>query len=112
MLTIVTLLLLPAVLCMSIFRVCQLPRAYLSGGLKLNPRRPRTAAVGLAAMYCALTVYTGFVLWTAGHTLWNPPKMLEELFSVAAVGIAYPFVWLVFEWVLFHGIERSVRKGT
>ena len=111
MLTIVSLLLLPAVFCMSIFRVFQLPQTFLSGGLKLNPFRPRIAALGLGAMYCALTVYTALVLYTAGRTIWNPPKTLEELFSVAAVGIAYPFLWLVFEWVLFHSIARSARKG-
>ena len=111
MLTIVTLLLLPAVLCMSIYRVLQLPQTFLSGGLKFNPRRPRTAAVGLGSTYSALTAYTAFVLYTAGRTIWNPPKTLEEIFSVATVGIAYPFIWLVFEWVLFHSIERSARKG-
>ena len=111
MLTIVSLLLLPAVFCMSIFRVFQLPQTFLSGGLKLNPFKPRIAALGLGAMYCALTVYTAFVLYTAGRTIWNPPKTLEQLFSVAAVGIAYPFLWLVFECVLFHSIARSARKG-
>ena len=110
MLTIVSLLLLPAVLCMSIFRVVQLPRTFLSGGPKFNPRRPRTAAVVLAASYCALTAYTALVVYTAGRTIWNPPKTLEALFSAAAVGIAYPFVWLVFEWVRYHSIERTARK--
>lgn len=87
MLTIVTLLLLPAVLCMSIFSVFQLPQTFLSGGLRLNRRRRRTAAVVLAATYCALTAYTVLVLYTAGRTR------------------------LVFEWVLFHSIERVGRNG-
>ena len=111
MLTIVTLLLLPAVLCMSIFRVLQLPQTFLSGGLRLNPRRRRTAAVALAMTYCALTAYTVLVLYTAGRTIWYPPKTLEALLSAAAVGVAYPFVWLAFEWVLFHSIERVGRNG-
>ncbi len=112
MLTIVTLLLLPAVLCMSIFRVVQLAQILFSGGLKLNPRRPGIAAVALAASYGALTGYTALVLYTAGRTILNPPKTLEALFSVAAVGIAYPVVWLVFEWVLFHSIERGERRAS
>ena len=111
MLTIVTLLLLPAVLCMLIFRVFQLPQSFLSGGLRLHRRRRWTAAAVLALTYCALTAYTVLVLYTAGRTIWYPPKTLEALISAAAVGVAYPFVWLVFEWVLFHSIERVGRNG-
>ncbi len=110
MLTVVALLLLPGVLCMSIFRVWVLPRTLFSGRLKLNPRRPAVAAVGLVSMYCALTAYTALVLLTIGRTLWNPPGTLQELVSVAAVAVAYPFVLLLFEWVLFHSIQRSARK--
>lgn len=111
MLTIVTLLLLPAVLCMSIFRVLQLPQTFLSGGLRLNLRRRRTAAVALAVTYCALTAYTALVLYTVGRSIRVPPETLEALLSAAAVGVAYPFVWLVFEWVLFHSTNRNNRKG-
>ena len=110
MLTVVALLLLPGVLCMSIFRVWVLPRTVLSGGLKLNPRWPIAAAVGLASMYFALAAYTALVLFTIGRTLWNPPSALQELVSVAAVAVAYPFVLLLFEWVLFHSIQRNTRK--
>ncbi len=96
MLTVVALLLLPGVLCMSIFRVWVLPRRSFSGHLKLNRRWPMVAAVGLAAMYCALTAYTALVLLTIGRTLLNPPKTLQELVAVAAVAVAYPFVLLLF----------------
>ena len=111
MLTIVTLLLLSAVLCMSIFRVFQLPQSFLSGGSRLNRRRRRTAAEVLAVTYCALTANTVLVLYTAGRIIWYQPKTLQALIPAAAVGVAYPFVWLVSEWVLFHSIERVGRNG-
>ena len=110
MLTVVTLLLLPGVLCMSVYRIWALPRSLLSGGLKLNPRWPMVAPVALVSMYCALTAYTALVLLTIGRALWNPPRTLQELVSVAAVAVAYPFVLLLFEWVLFHSIQRNTRK--
>ena len=109
MLTVVTLLLLPAVLGMAIFRICQLPRGLFSRRQHIRPRKPLIAALGLGLSYSALLVYTVFVLNTAARAVWTPPKTIQELFGVASVGVAYPFVYLAFEWLLHYCIKPGAR---
>ena len=109
MLTIVALTFLPVVLSMSIYRIYQVPRGLLFGRLRICPRKPLIAALGLGVTYCALVVYTVFVLYTAARAFWTPPKTIHELISVASVGVAYPFVYLAFEWLLYYCIKPSTH---
>lgn len=105
MVTVVMLLLLPAVLGMSVFRSIQIPRGLLSRRLRINPRPLWAAALGFGATYCALLVHTILVLYTAAKAIMSPPTTFVELLSVASVAVAYPLVYLAFEWVLFHSVK-------
>lgn len=105
MLTVVSLLLLPFVLGMSVYRAYQLPQSLISGARRLNPRHPLAAAAALGVMYVALVVYTAFVLHTALRAAWSPPQTAQELLAVAVVGVGYPFVYLAFEWVRFYSVR-------
>lgn len=108
MLTVVALLLLPFVFCMSVYRACQLPQSLIARTKLLNLAYSRVAPFALALTYLALVVYTICVLYTAASMVLNPPATIQELFSVAVVSVGYPFVYLIFEWVLFY----SVKPGT
>lgn len=109
MLTIVMLLLLPAVLGMAVFRSFQIPRDLLSRRLCINPRAWWLSAIGFGTSYCSLLAYTALVLYTAATTLLNPPRTIQDLFSVASVAVAYPFVYLGFEWLLYHCVKPGER---
>jgi len=56
MLTMGTLLLLPFVFSMSVYRAYQLPRAFMAGAQNVNPAHPVTASLALAATYLALVI--------------------------------------------------------
>jgi hypothetical protein len=99
MLTVVMLLLLPAVLCLSIFRLVQLPRDLLAGRRRLHRR---SAALMLGIIWIALALYTGLVLFTAARAIASPPATMRALFSLASVAAAYPFVYLAFEWISYY----------
>ena len=109
MLTAVMLLLLPAVLGMSIFRIVQIPQGLLSRRLRINPRALCVAALGFGITYCALLGCTILVLYTAAKAMMSPPRTIQELLSVASVAAAYPFVYLAFEWVLYHSVKPTER---
>jgi hypothetical protein len=110
MLTVVALLLLPFVFGMSVYRAYHLPQVLLSRAQRLNLKHPLVAAIALGATYVALVGYTVFVLYTAARMVLSPPKTIQELFSVAAVCVAYPLVYLVFEWVLFYSVRSGVAR--
>ena len=109
MLTIVLLLLLPAVLGMSVWRLVQLPRDLMVHRRALDTRRRLLCALGLGIMYCALAIYTLLVLMSAARALWIPPKTVHELLAVAYVGAGYPFVYLGFEWVLYYAVKPGAQ---
>ena len=105
MLTAVLLLLLPAVLGMSVMRVVQLPRDLWAGRARINPRRRLLCAFAFGVLYCALALYTMLVLWAAARALWTPPRTIQDLFAVTFVAVAYPLVYLAFEWVLYYSVK-------
>lgn len=109
MLTIVLLLLLPAVLGLSVFRLYQLPRDLRAQALRLNPNNTVLFAWVLGIIYAVLAAYTAFVLFTAARALWAPPETIQELFSLAYVGAAYPLVCLGFEWILYYTVEPASK---
>lgn len=104
MFTVVMLLLLPTVLCLSVVRLVQLPRDLLAGRRRINPRWPVIAALALGIVYLALMFQSGLVLYTLARAIASPPRRLQEVFSLASVGAAYPFVYLAFEWVGYYSI--------
>ena len=108
MLTVVMLLLLPVVLCLSIVRLALVPRDLLAGRRRINPRWPVIAALALGIVYLALLCQSGLVLYTLAKAIASPPRGLQELFSLASVGAAYPFVYLAFEWVGYYSIAPGV----
>ena len=107
MLTVVLLLLLPAVFSLSVFRLYQLPRDLRARAVRLNPRNKPLATLGFGIIYAVLAGYTFFVLFTAARAVWSPPKTIQELFSIAYVGAAYPLVCLAFEWILYYTVKPN-----
>ena len=105
MLTLVLLLMLPAVLGMSVMRVVTLPRDLWVGRARINPRRRLLCALAFGVVYCALAIYTIVVLLAVARSLWTPPKTIQDLFAVAFVAVAYPLVYLAFEWVLYYSVK-------
>lgn len=105
MLTIVLLLLLPAVLGMSVMRLVQLPRDLWARRARLNSRRRRLCALAFGVVYCALAAYTTLILFAALRAVWVPPETIHDLFAAAAVGAGYLFVYLAFEWVVYYSVK-------
>jgi hypothetical protein len=102
MLTVVMLLLLPAVLGLSMMRGVQVPRGLLSGRLRINSRAPCLAALGFGAIDCSRLIQSLLVPCTAAKTIISRPRRVLEFLSVSSFAVAYPFVYLVFEWVQCH----------
>ncbi len=109
MLTVVLLLMLPAVLGMSAFRLVQLPRDLRSRRASINPRRRLLCALAFGVVYIALAAYTILVLFAAARALWTPPVTIHDLWAAATVGVGYPFVYLAFEWVLYYSVKPMAR---
>lgn len=104
MLTVVMLLLLPTVLCLSIFRLVQVPRDLLAGRRRIA-RRPSVLVLGI--VWSALACHTSLILYTAARAIASPPTTLHALFSIASMAVAYPFVYLAFEWIIYYIIEPA-----
>jgi hypothetical protein len=109
MLTAVALLMLPVVLGLSVMRLVRLPRDLWAGRAMINPRRRLLCALGFGVLYCALAIYTLVVLLAAARALWAPPRTIHEVFAVAVVAVAYPLVYLAFEWVLYYSVKPASR---
>jgi hypothetical protein len=109
MLTAVLLLLLPVVLGMSVMRVVQLPRDLWAGRARINPRRRWLCALAFGVLYGALALYTMWVLWAVARALWTPPRTIQDLFAAAFFAVAYPLVYLAFEWALYYSVEPVPR---
>jgi hypothetical protein len=109
MLTAVLLLMLPVVLGLSVMRVVQLPRDLWAGRARINPRRRLLCAMAFGVLYCALAAYTIVVLLAVARAVWTPPKTIQDLFAAAIVAVAYPLVYLAFEWVLYYSVKPVPR---
>jgi len=109
MLTVVLLLMLPAVLGMSAVRLVQLPRDLRSRRANIHPRRRLLCVLAFGVVYIALAAYTILVLLVAARMVWTPPETIHDLWAVATVGAGYPFVYLAFEWVLYYSVKPVAR---
>ena len=109
MVTAVLLLLLPAVFSLSVFRLYQLPRDLRARTVRLNPRSKLISALVFGIIYMALAAYTAFVLFTTARAIWAPPKTIQDFFSLAYVGAAYPLICLGFEWILYYTVKTVTR---
>jgi hypothetical protein len=109
MLTAVLLLMLPVVLGMSLMRLLQLPRDLWARRATINPRRRPLCALAFGVLYCALAAYTIVVLLAMVRALWTPPRTIHDVFAAAVVAVAYPLVYLAFEWVLFYSVKPVSR---
>ena len=110
MLTVVLLLLLPAVLALSVYRLVQLPRDLCARRATINLRRKPLWVLTLGAAYSALAGQTGFVLFTATRAAWAPPKTMAEFLAAASGAAVYPLVYLAFEWVLYYSVRMADPK--
>jgi hypothetical protein len=109
MLTVVLLLMLPAVLGMSAFRLVQLPRDLRARRAIIHPRRRLLCALASGVVYIALAAYTILVLLAVARVLWTPPETIHDLWAAASVGAGYPLVYLAFEWVLYYSVKPVSR---
>jgi len=109
MVTAVLLLLLPAVFSLSVFRLYQLPRDLRARAVRVNSHHKLLFALVLGIIYAVLAAYTIFVLFTAARAIWTPPKTIQEFFSIAYVGAAYPLICLVFEWILYYAVTPKAN---
>jgi hypothetical protein len=109
MITVVLLLLLPAVLGMSVFRLVQLPRDLLARRTRMNPRRRLLSVFAFIAVYIVLTGHTVLVLIALADLFSSPPQTIEDLLSAASIGAAYPIAYLTFEWVVFYSVKPVVQ---
>jgi len=109
MVTAVLLLLLPAVFSLAVFRLYQLPRDFRARAVRVNPRNRLLSALVFGIIYAVLAAYTVFVLFTAARAIWTPPKTIQEFFSIAYVGAAYPLVCLAFEWILHYAVTPRTQ---
>jgi hypothetical protein len=105
MLTVVLLLLLPVVLGMSLMRLIHLPRDLWADRARINPRRKALCAFAVSVMYCALAIYTVLVLCALARAFWTPPRTIHDFFAAAIVALAYPPMYVAFEWVLYYGVK-------
>lgn len=110
MLTVVTLLLLPALLLLAALRIARLPRLWRDEAA-LNPRWPRRARAGLVAVWVVLCGGTVALLGSLAHALVDPPLTLAAALRQGAVVMVYPFVVVGCEWLLYHCLRRPRRPG-
>jgi hypothetical protein len=109
MLTAVLLLMLPAVLGLSVMRLLQLPRDLWADRARINPRRRLLCALAFGVLHCALATYTIVVVSAVTRAVWTPPRTIQDLFAAAIVAVAYPLVYLAFEWVLYYSVKPVSR---
>lgn len=109
MLTVVLLLLLPAVLGMSVFRLVQLPRDLLARRTRINPKRRLLSAFAFIAVYIVLTGHTVLLLIALARLIRSPPQTIGDLFPAASVGAVYPLAYLAFEWVVYYSVKPVVQ---
>lgn len=109
MLTVVLLLMLPAVLGMSAFRLGQLPRELWARRVCIHPRRRLLCTLAFGVVYIALAAYTVLVLLALARAFWTPPRTIHDLWAAAAIGVGYPLVYLAFEWVLYYAVKPVAR---
>ena len=110
MLTAVLLLLLPAVLAMSVYRLIHLPRDLCTCQARINSRRKLLCGLVFGVAYSALAAQTGLILFTAARAAWALPKTMDEIFAAASVAAVYPLVYLGFEWILYYSVKMAERK--
>ena len=109
MLTVVAILLLPAVLGMALFRLFKIPQALWQHKLQLNRRIFVIAAFAFGLTYLLLLVYTGLIIYTITKAIVSPPNTIYEVFSLAKVSVGYPFIYLSFEWATYHCVKPSLN---
>jgi hypothetical protein len=109
MLTVVLLLMLPVLLCLSVFRLLQLPRDLRARRASINPRRRLSSTLAFGVVYIALAAYTVLVLLAMASAFWTPPETIHDLWAAATVGAGYPFVYLAFEWVLYYSVKPMAQ---
>ncbi len=86
MLTVVLLLMLPVLLCLSALRLLQLPRDLRAHRARINPRRPLLSTLAFGVVYVALTAYTVLVLLAVARAFWTPSEAIHDLWAAATVG--------------------------
>ena len=111
MLTVVALLLFPAILAMSMYRLYQFPRDMFAGRKWLNPKRRLVSAAACAVTYGALAAYTAHLLYVLARVFAFPPRAIDELFDAAFTLAGYPFVYLAYEWFNFYAAHPRPRRG-
>ena len=109
MLTVVSLLLLPVILGMSVFRMYRIPQSLWLGQLRINPRRSVFATLSFGLTYLLLLAYTAIIIYSGMKAMANPPNTIHELFSLIKIGVGYPFVYLGFEWTFYYSIKPGPR---
>ena len=57
----------------------------------------------------ALAICTGLILLAAARLLRTPPRTIHDLFAAALFAVAYPLVYLAFEWVLYYSVKPVSR---
>jgi hypothetical protein len=112
MFSVILILMLPAILSMSVFRLCQLPRELLAGRMQFNPVRRNLALTAFLFMYVMLTGYTLAVVYVLGRAIAQPPRVFQELFPGVYVPVLYPLIYLGFEWVIYHCVKRPLGSRT
>lgn len=107
MLTAVMLLLLPVIFAMSVWRTYTVPRDLVSRRLGFSPKRPMFASITFVLIYCALLVNTLAVVYACSGLVWHPPSSFDEFIPRLFPAAAYPFVYLSFEWTLYHAVKTA-----
>ena len=105
MLTVVAILLMPVVLGRAVYRLFKIPQALWRNQIHLNRRNLVIATFGFGLTYLLLLTYTGLIIYIVTKAVVNPPETIYEVFSLAKVCVGYPFVYLSFEWAIYHCIK-------
>ncbi len=105
MLTLVLLLLLPAVLGMAVYRLVQMPRDLWARRTHISPKRRWLSALAFITVYSVLAGHTAFVLVALARLLQSPPQTIADLFPAVQVWAAYPLAYLGFEWVAYYSVR-------
>lgn len=110
MITFVSILFLPAVFVMSIYRLYQLPRDVLAGEKWLNSEHRLVYCLASASTYLVLGAYTMYLVYAAVNIVAAWPVSLNKLLGLASVVVGFPFAYVAYEWVYFYAIApRPVR---
>lgn len=98
----------PFVLALALYRLWCIPRRLCTGEWKLVASPRRILRTGItAAAYLVLLMHTFAVVSLAVVAVFD--GSLVQVQRLLFAFVAFPFVYVTAEWIMFYGLQRAAR---